>query len=376
MLKKDRDSNIELLRIVLMFMVVVLHLVAHGCDFLKVNTGSYERTSKDFLFSLLTSFTVIAVNCFVFISGYYGIKFRVKSLMSFLLQGLFYSVTAYLILGVWVFGLDIWSVSFLKSFFPVSNTEWWFFNSYLGLYILAPIINKGTDSLTIYRLGGLAVILVYTEATHLITGANFFSGNGFNLYTIMVVYIIARFCRRLTISLPKPFLIYLALSFLVCLWIYCLLSINKQSLAWRITVYNCPLIILAAISFFYGFKQMRLKSRLINKIAPLVFGVYLIHESSFVSRILYSIMRELNSRVDSSLTIMAVLFLAAILVFITGICIEGVRQKICNPLLDYVYNKIILRLLMKGKQIATDHNLPVFWIERYLDMSPDTKQTR
>lgn len=357
-LRKERDSNIELLRIVLMFMIVLFHLVIHGCDFVKIYINSYDRTGKDHVFSIITSSTAIAVNCFVFISGYYGIKFKAKTLISFLVQGLFYSVAAYLLLGVLMFDNKILSVSFIKSIFPLSttgNTNLWFFGAYIGLYVLSPLINKGTDSLSKYQLGGLIIVLVYLEASHLFTGDNFFSGDGYNLYTITVIYIIARFFKRFEISIQKPFALYILITLLLSVFITFCLSVNRQSLAWRITIYNCPLIIFGAISFFFVFKNLKIKSKIINKIAPLVFGVYLIHENPYVSQLLYSKIRVINSQIDSSLLIFFVLLLIAICVFVICACIEKIRQKIFNPLVDFIYDKTMTKIFMTiNKSVKLD----------------------
>lgn len=69
MVKLERNSNIELLRIVLMFMVILLHF----------NNGSMggafnyvtDVQINSFILYLLESFSICAVNCFMVISGYF-----------------------------------------------------------------------------------------------------------------------------------------------------------------------------------------------------------------------------------------------------------------------------------------------------------------
>ena len=67
--KLERNSNIELLRIVLMFMVILLHFNngTMGGAFNYVT----DNTINSFILYLLESFSICAVNCFMIISGYF-----------------------------------------------------------------------------------------------------------------------------------------------------------------------------------------------------------------------------------------------------------------------------------------------------------------
>ena len=86
-----RNSNFELLRIIAMVMIVSLHTLGHG--------GGLNNTtvnSINFIFNhILESLSIVAVNIFILISGYFGIKSysSVKSKISLLYkQMIFYSI--------------------------------------------------------------------------------------------------------------------------------------------------------------------------------------------------------------------------------------------------------------------------------------------
>ena len=68
--KKERKSNIDLLKIILAFMVIVIHFNHKGMG------GGTLYTTKNNLFFLnfMTSLSVVAVNCFVLITGYFSIN--------------------------------------------------------------------------------------------------------------------------------------------------------------------------------------------------------------------------------------------------------------------------------------------------------------
>ena len=91
-----RNSNIELLRIVCMLMVVVLHFNNNGANTGIVNMPSVltERLTWGFLVEVLC---IVAVNCFVLVSGYFGINLKVRSILKFYQQCFFNGLVSYLV---------------------------------------------------------------------------------------------------------------------------------------------------------------------------------------------------------------------------------------------------------------------------------------
>ena len=82
---KHRQTNIELLRIFSMLMVLVIHY----------NVGTNGQTTHEMVISeplkfvgiaSLKSLSFICVNCFIIISGYFGIRWKRKSLCNYLFQ--------------------------------------------------------------------------------------------------------------------------------------------------------------------------------------------------------------------------------------------------------------------------------------------------
>lgn len=97
-----RNTNIEILRILLMLMVCFLHLAVHGYGYFSHNTHPLNNVSDhSFLLSLLVSLTIPAVNTYVLISGYFGIKFKWNSVFAFAFQALFFSFITYFITSIY-----------------------------------------------------------------------------------------------------------------------------------------------------------------------------------------------------------------------------------------------------------------------------------
>jgi surface polysaccharide O-acyltransferase-like enzyme len=70
MARKNRDSNFELLRLVCMFFILIQHFITNGLNI----TGHrliLDGTGDPNIVGIVScSFVIIAVNCFVLISGY------------------------------------------------------------------------------------------------------------------------------------------------------------------------------------------------------------------------------------------------------------------------------------------------------------------
>lgn len=342
---KNRESNIELLRIVLMLMIIIHHLIVHGCR------SNY--LSKNTLFISLNIFSIIAVNCFIFISGYYGIKFKVKTLFSFIVQAIFYSVGTYLVFHVFISTEDYSTSELIHSFFPVTYGKWWFLNAFLGVYILSPFINKGIDSLNIYQSGIIVIALAYLNSSYPIIGYNFYSGDGHSFFTLLSMYVIARFCGKYIKDIKKPIVLYISTYIISLLLVLILFKINYADTAWRLISYGCPLVILGAVFFFYTFKKIKLKSNLINKVAPLCFGVYLIHDIADTRSLLVGFIQRINNAIENPLLMGLALIVTAIIIFIICASIEKVRQIVFNPIIDNL-DKKASALLSKIKK----YNIP------------------
>ena len=84
----------ELLRLVLMFFIVMHHcLIKCGV----MNAGFDNGENLDLLAAFLDPFFFVGVNCFVLISGYFGIEFKFKGLYKLFVQCAFYALLFYLL---------------------------------------------------------------------------------------------------------------------------------------------------------------------------------------------------------------------------------------------------------------------------------------
>lgn len=133
-IRKKRQVNFELLRILCMYMIVIGHCLFHGRVTAKLGYG----TVNYFLSYLIQSFSVVHVNCFVMIGGYFAIDraFKAERAVKLWKQVAFYSVGIFLLCAI--FG-SIAPVDVVKAVLPISSKTYWFASVYMGLMLLDAI---------------------------------------------------------------------------------------------------------------------------------------------------------------------------------------------------------------------------------------------
>ena len=90
-IKSKRIPSIDILRSLAMLMVISMHYFDKGN--VKISLGD-TQTAVSVLAWLFHSFCIVAVNCYVLISGYFLVEssFKWKKLVELILQVLFYSI--------------------------------------------------------------------------------------------------------------------------------------------------------------------------------------------------------------------------------------------------------------------------------------------
>lgn len=92
-----RNSNIELLRLIIMFAIFVNHMISHGI--LLDNGYASPFISDKILVVFGVSLWVPAAMVFIIISGYFGIKPSWKGIIKYSLVCVFYCAFAFLLRG-------------------------------------------------------------------------------------------------------------------------------------------------------------------------------------------------------------------------------------------------------------------------------------
>lgn len=263
-----------------MFLVLLLHYIPSrpvpSCETLAHDTLGT-------LFSLeLRSISFVCVNCFILISGYFGIRWRVKSFSNLLFQILFWSIVCPIIMSVITGSFGVGTL--LKSSYI--NVNRWFVESYIGLYLLAPVLNRFIEKATRRELG-LFILAFYLFSTlfgYLGHAADF--NRGMSVISLMGLYFIGAYLRENQegiFNCSKYFYlgVYLITGFLmVGISVFGL----KVGIQFSPHGYINPFIILESVALFLFFKKLDIGSvSWINRTAASAFAVYLIHTDCMIN---------------------------------------------------------------------------------------------
>ena len=197
---RNRDANIELLRIIAMFFVISIHCISNGVILSAPNITIYNTILVRFLYACVT----VANGVFLLITGYYLVdkKMNIKKILNLWGKTLFYSILIFAILSL--IGLQ---TNFYASFFPVFTASYWFISAYIALYILSPalniIVNKFSQKQLKYTI---IVLLIFYGIIRIINEApSTFQGA---LPPAIMLYLIGAYLKKYVAIKPKRTLFF------------------------------------------------------------------------------------------------------------------------------------------------------------------------
>lgn len=335
---KERQSNIELLRIVSMLFIVLEHILIMGTDFFANSVGNQLMVANTII-----GFTYVGVNCFILITGYFGADFSWKRLLSIYLICAFYEFVGFAIAySNGDVGVSATALSCI--IFPLSHSNVWFIRCYVILLLLLPIINAGLNNLDkkgyLYVLLLLTILNLYFGWFHKQPN---FNGDGYNASQMVYMYVIGRYLNRY-IDWQKMMAyrgyVFVAWLFLSALW-GVIQNINNYVHTvphWNGWAYNNPVLLASSIALFMVFSSMEIKSsRVINTLAAGMFSVLLIHLNRYMGKYLYDGVRSLiySPILSQSIWLQIVaLILVAIMVLVGVAVIDMPRAKVHKWLMN------------------------------------------
>lgn len=331
-----RQSNIECLRIICMFMIVVAHSVTHG------GYGVFPHSFNGVFALVATQGARIAVNVFVFISGYFsaGKSFSASKVRDFYIQVWTYSVLITVVLMLFGF-IPASARTLLKAITPFASSQWWFATCYLLLLLIAPSLQifikyaeQRTFTLTLLSLFGCWSIC---PQFHL-------GSPGFSLFGWFIfVYLLGAYLRQYPLAILERIRQWHAWG---ALGAVCLATVLTYFLGggYRILRENARFLyselnmipgILSAILLFFSFKNWKFGDHIaINKMAACMFGVYLLDDNPNIRCLIWQKWMTNETYIDSVIFPVR-LILSCIIVFIIGMCIEFIRTQLTIKAIAY-----------------------------------------
>lgn len=341
-----RDASVECLRCILMFLIVCVHTWGHGV----------WKEDRSFWTLIFTVFTYWHVPAFVAISGWYGIRFSFTKIFSLWGMFLFYSLLS--VLYTFIFNRAEFNVRTCMVY------GGWFGGAYMMLLCFSRFANIALDQLAKMPLRDVFMtwgVFVIAFSCHLfpfraLTGISDVTQQSFGFVSLFIVYATMRIIRDkigACQSLEKVERVFTHGAFFIVLTAYCtLLGIiiayilgalsyrNGGTFKWEtggFFLFNSPLNWVMGIYIVIWFiKNVHIRGRLATAfryIAPSMFGIYLLHETTSFGKLLYKPLQyRLSTVVDSPLLI---ILLTGVSTFVICLCVDMVRRVLVAYLVEY-----------------------------------------
>lgn len=284
-----RLSNIELLRIISMFLVMLVHSMEGSLG--RPNTEELASNPMDVICRVnLETFGLVCVNVFVLISGWFGIKPSLKGAIKFIYQCIFMAIIIVTFLAV--SNLELSLKTFAKDLCSPKN--WWFVYAYFILYIMSPILNTFVENSDRKAFRNILIIFFTFQTIYGFLYDLPYFANGYSPLSFLGLYLLSQYIHKYEpkfskISCMASGGIYLGisvgLSVLMCLvlWLLPWKGLVARLFDWYVC-YTSPLNILASVMLLLCFSKMHFQSKLINSIAASSFAVYLLHNHPSIHR--------------------------------------------------------------------------------------------
>lgn len=292
---KKRETNFEFLRVIAMFMVVILHYLSQADALLQLGI---PKSGVSVFATAIESLCIVAVNVWVLISGYFLSKsgFKLSRIIQLICEVFFYTIlisVVMMITGIYVVNDRDSFYKTIQYFFPIESEHYWFATSYVLMYVFAPILNAGVKNLTRKQLKAsiLGLLLWFCFIKSFIPVLFVTDHYGYDFGWFLCVYLIAAYIRKYNVTLfysaRKSALVYLiscAIIFAMTM-IFHEINLSRGGFVYYSQVpyhYNYIFTLTGALGIFsfFRFYKMRdnLFAKIIRYIAPLTFGVYLLHQ--------------------------------------------------------------------------------------------------
>ncbi len=298
--KTERNSNFELLRIVLMFSIIMYHFVGLPSNALKIISAGGGGKLLYFAM-ILGHMGRIAVSSFIMLGAWYmaDLKFKASRVLNLYIQTISYTVTITLFLIAT--GQNVSIKNILISVFPFYGFALWFISAYMWLILVSPFLQKLLDW---DRDNLKKLIIVLTFMIPVYFTIHFSKTNLLNavLYFMYVFLCIGYYKKYLINKIKFNPKIFLTLGLMLYITIVSikfyafsnnLTIVSKISNAYLNNFITIPNIIIA-FSIFYYFSKLDIgKNKIINTIAKPTLAVYIIHQAPGIfSYLWYNILKS------------------------------------------------------------------------------------
>lgn len=282
MVTKQRDSNIELYRIIIMILIVAHHYVVNSglTDVMREAPTSF----KSIYLYFFGMWGKTGINCFVLITGYFMCQSRItlRKFVKLLLWIEFYKIVIYFIFCAFGY-IDFSLISFAKKLLPIYNITDGFTSCFLVFFLTIPFLNILIKNMNKRQHGLLLALSLFIYSFW--AQMPFVTVNLNYVIWFDILYLISSYIRIYNafddISHKKWGWITLCFIIISVLSVIANIYVGIFHPYYFVSDSNAILAVIVSVCAFMWFKGYPLKyHKWINSIGATTFGVLLIHANS------------------------------------------------------------------------------------------------
>lgn len=298
-MKKERESGIELYKVIAIFLIVLSHVIQTLTEpnyVLGIGEGTFiniATATRDLDVLLLALFRICGAlgnNMFFICSAWFLVNSKKMSLKKVI----------HMILDVWIinmivfWGLHAIGIQFqvsdtVRTFFPTTFANNWYITCYLLFYLIYPFLNRMLEQLNIsehFALTSFLFMIYFIIPVLPLEEINLFFAN--ELVIFLATYVIVSFIKIYknewteNLKLNKGILFVSIVSYVVLILSVDYLGLRTNYFLNRLVRWNMNnslFMFLIAFSSFNMMKKKKFINRTINYFSSLSLLVYIFHEN-------------------------------------------------------------------------------------------------
>ncbi len=328
--KAPRNLNVEVLRILAMFLIVLGHSITHSHLMAHFSGGTH------WLIQFISVVSSPATDCFVLITGYFQSRtsFKMQKCLWLWLQVFFYSVFFYIVFIV------CGRIAFrpndcMKVLLPISSNQYWFLRVFIGLYILSPFLNRLVDALEkaeFQRLLLLNLVLFSLWRSFIPFATTLNNEGGNSIIWFVVLYLTGAYLAKYPVKISRRWISTMLVIFILFAWGSIItISLASKHLGFggkgaslfseftSFPIYGSAVCLLLLVVKQQACIHDGILRRMLFMISSSTLSVYLIHEHPLVRRFLWE---KLNLPSISMYMIIPAIVGMSIVIFIVCVIID------------------------------------------------------
>lgn len=331
--QKKRNSSIELYRIIATFTVLIVHFngwFVGGMREFDCHNPTLFATGQ----MIIEASTIICVNMFLIISGYFGIRLKLTSVLKLcMLLALIY--VPFYIVGILLGGA--FSVKALIGRLLVISNAGYFIQGYFMLMFFSPVLNSFVDKYGCFILPWTILFWGIEFWFETVRGIeNFGFNQGCSIIHFVLMYMLARCIALYKEKLLVFSRIYWLLGYVISTMIICFMYLSGFEYTFA---YSNPIVVISSICSFIPFIYRNWYNKTVNWFAGGTLAVYIIQ----VTEPAYSFLVKLDNYILENYSYFLYLLLCGfviLLTFLFSVAYQKLCEKVVNPILNIFPNCI------------------------------------